>query len=54
MSISVGFAIEYYRELADEWFVIYNGDSNFEVVANNKITLDPNLYKKFLEDIAND
>jgi predicted ABC-type ATPase len=43
-----------YKELVDEWSLFYNGDDRFELVANNKMTIDETTYNNFLKDIKDE
>ncbi len=40
-----------YKDLVDEWFLFYNGDDKFELIANNSDIIDEIAYSKFMEDI---
>lgn len=40
-----------YRNLVDEWILFFNGDDNFELVANNKEIYNDSLLNIFLEGV---
>lgn len=38
-----------YKDLVDNWVLFFNGDDNFELVANNEEILDEDLFQLFLK-----
>lgn len=40
-----------YKNMVDEWMLFFNGDDNFELVANNHEIFDENLNELFLEGV---
>jgi len=40
-----------YKNLVDEWFMFYNGDDKFEIVASNGDIIDEELFDKFKKDL---
>jgi hypothetical protein len=40
-----------YKNIVNEWVLIYNGDNSFEIVADNKDIYDDELLKKFIGTI---
>lgn len=38
-----------YKDAVDEWILYFNGDDNFEIVANKKEVFDEELYELFIE-----
>lgn len=45
---------EIYKNLVDEWTLIFNGDDNFELVENQNETFDVDLKKVFLKGLENE
>jgi predicted ABC-type ATPase len=43
-----------YRNLADKWILFFNGDDNFELVAEDGNVIDEELFNSFLEEIENE
>jgi len=43
-----------YRNLVDKWMLFFNGDDNFELVAEDSNVIDEELFKIFLEEIENE
>ena len=41
-----------YKDMADKWVLFFNGDDDYEMVANENDIFVEHLYKKFLEDIV--
>ncbi len=40
-----------YKNIVNEWVLIYNGDNSFEIAADNKDIYDDELLKKFIGTI---
>ncbi len=40
-----------YKDMVDEWFLFFNGDDNFEIVADINEVFDEDLMKLFLEGV---
>ena len=40
-----------YKDLVNNWLIFFNGDDNFELVANNEEILDEDLFKVFYKGI---
>lgn len=40
-----------YKNIVDEWLLFFNGDGNFELVANTKEILDEELFQTFLKGV---
>lgn len=38
-----------YKNLVDEWMIFFNGDDNFELVANNDDIIDEDLFQLFFK-----
>lgn len=43
-----------YKDLVDEWIIFFNGDDNFELVADNNDIFDEDLYQVFLKGMNNE
>ncbi len=43
-----------YKEMANEWFLFFNGDDNYELVANNFEIFDNILLKTFLNGVKDE
>lgn len=43
--------MDVYRGMADEWILYFNGDDNFEIVANKNEIFDEELYRLFIERV---
>jgi len=46
--------IEVYKSLVDEYLIYFNGDDNYELIANQNTILDEELYKGFLDGANNE
>jgi predicted ABC-type ATPase len=40
-----------YKNIVDEWILFFNGDDNFELVANNDEVIDEELFKIFFDGV---
>ena len=43
-----------YKDLVDKYLLFFNGDDNYELVAEDKEILDENLYNQFLKGFKNE
>jgi predicted ABC-type ATPase len=46
--------IDVYKNIVDEYSIYFNGDDNYELVANQNTILDEELYKSFLDGANNE
>lgn len=46
--------VETYKDLVDEWMLIFNGDDSFEIVEDNSELYDEDLKNLFLEGVENE